>query len=403
MSALFPISRSLGNRLAGRLPRRAFLGLAGAAVLAGCGDLALPGPGRPGPRVDPAQPVVVALLVPGGSADQGQQILASNLENAARMAVADLSGVQIDLRVYATEGRPERAVEVARQAIGDGARIILGPVLGPEAAAVGPAVAPAGINVLSFSNNVEIAGGNVFVLGMTFDNTAQRLLSYAAAQGRRQVMVVAEGNLRGEIATNAIRRAATGTGASIVATESYAFSQAGVTNAVPAIAATARSSGAQAIFMTDDTSGALPVLAQLLPDNRVAHPQFQFIGLTRWDIPTAALQLRGLQEGWFALPDPATVQRFESRYRAAHGADPHPIAGLAYDGIAAVGALLSTGQPDALSRAALTQGSGFAGVNGIFRLLPDGTNRRGLAVATIRDQAVVILDPAPRRFGGPGS
>ena len=48
-------------------------------------------------------------------------------------------------------------------------------------------------------------------------------------------------------------------------------------------------------------------------------------------------------------------------------------------------------------------GSGFVGVNGVFRLLPDGTNQRGLAVATIRDNAVVILDPAPRSFAGSGS
>ena len=112
--------------------------------------------------------------------------------------------------------------------------------------------------------------------------------------------------------------------------------------------------------------------------------------------------MRGLQEGWFALPDPALTERFEARYTSAYGSSPHPIAGLAYDGIAAIGALLASGRPDALSRAALTQGSGFVGVNGVFRFLPDGGVQRGLAVATIRDNAVVILDPAPRSFAGPG-
>ena len=398
MTVVSPL-RPLGNRL----PRRAFLTLAGATALTGCSGLALPGlSGGPGPVVT-GQGVTVALLVPSGSADQGQQILAASLENAARLAVGDLTGVTVDLRVYGTEGRPERAAEVARQAVADGAQIILGPVLGPEAAAVGPAVAPSGVNVISFSNNAAIAGGNVFVLGLTFDNTARRMLSYAAAQGRSRVMIVAERNARGELASAAIRRGAAGTGATIVATETYEFSQSGIVNALPAIAATARSSGAQALFFTDDTAGALPILSQLLPDNRVAHPQFQFLGLTRWDIPPASLQLRGLQEGWFALPDPGLTSRFEARYQAAHGSAPHPIAALAYDGIAAIGALLGTGRPDALSAASLTQGSGFAGVNGIFRFLPDGTNQRGLAIAAIRNNAVVILDAAPRSFAGAGS
>jgi hypothetical protein len=395
------VSRS--TRIGNRLPRRSFLTLAGAAALTGCGNVTVPGFGASPPRVDPSRGVTVGLLLPSGSSDQGQNILAASLENAARLAVADLGGVQIDLRVFETRGNPARAAEVAREAVAGGAQIILGPVLGPEAAAVGPAVAPGGVNVLSFSNNASIAGGNVFVLGMTFENTARRLLRHAASEGRGQVMIVAERNARGELATAAIRGALPGTGATIVATQSYEFSQAGVVNALPAIASQARSSGAQTLFFTDDTAGALPVLAQLLPDNRVAHPQFQFMGLTRWDIPPASLQLRGLQNGWFALPDPGLVSRFEARYSAAYGAAPHPIAGLAYDGVAAIGALLGTGQPDALSRASLTQGSGFAGVNGIFRLLPDGTNERGLAVATIRENAVAIVSPAPRSFTGTGA
>ena len=148
---------------------------------------------------------------------------------------------------------------------------------------------------------------------------------------------------------------------------------------------------------------ALPVLAQLLPDNRIGPPQFQFMGITQWNVPPATLQLRGLQGGWFVMPDPEITAQFEARYAQAHGEAPHPIAGLAYDGIAAIGALLRTGAPDALSRASLTQGSGFAGVNGVFRLREDGTNDRHLAVATIRDNAVVILEPAARSFAGSGS
>jgi len=397
MSVLFSLVRRLGNHA----PIRGILAVTGLAALSACGPVAF---SPVAPRVDPsAGPVQVALLVPGGSSDSGQRVLATSLENAARMAVADLSGVAIDLRVYETAGDPARAAQVARQAADAGARIILGPVFGGEANAVGTAVASSGLNVLSFSNNAGIAGGNVFILGQSFENTAHRLLEYAAAQGRGQVMVVAERTTEGEIAQAAIQSAVARSGASIVATESYAFSQQGIVEALPAIAATARSSGAQSLFFTANTAGALPVLAQLLPDNRIAHPQFQFVGLTRWDIPPATLQLRGLQEGWFAMPDPGLTARFEDRYRAAYGSDPHPIAGLAYDGIAAIGALLATGQPDALSRASLTQGSGFVGVGGVFRFRTNGTIQRGLAVATIRNNSVVILDPAPRSFVGTGS
>ena len=55
-----------------------------------------------------------------------------------------------------------------------------------------------------------------------------------------------------------------------------------------------------------------------------------------------------------------------------------------------------------MSAAALTQGQGFAGVNGIFRFRADGTNERALAVLQIVNGGVQVLDAAPRSFGGAG-
>ena len=159
----------------------------------------------------------------------------------------------------------------------------------------------------------------------------------------------------------------------------------------------------KALFLTANTAGALPLLTQLLPEAGVSQEQYQFIGLSRWDIPPQTLELPGVQGGWFALPDPNKTGQFRSRYQAAYGDTPHPIGGLAYDGIAAIGALVGAGQSDALTGAALTQSAGFQGVGGIFRLLPNGTNQRGLAVATIQDRQVVVIDPAPVSFAGAGS
>ena len=156
------------------------------------------------------------------------------------------------------------------------------------------------------------------------------------------------------------------------------------------------------MFLTSSPAAGLPLLAQLLPEAGVTPGRTQYLGLTRWDIPAETLRLPGLQGGLFTLPDPSATSAFRSKYQAAYGSAPHPIAGLAFDGIAAVGALVSQGKSNALSQASLTQGSGFQGATGIFRLRGDGTNERGLAVATIRNNQVNIVSPAPRGFGGAG-
>ena len=355
-----------------------------------------------GPTIDTSAPVPVALLVPSGSGQAGDEFLAQSLQNAAKLAISDLSGVQIDLRVYSTGGQPGQAAAMAVKAVEEGAQIILGPVFAQEANAAGVAVNSRGINVLSFSNNPDIAGGNVFVLGQTFETTATRLASYAARNGKRKLMVVHDRNTGGELGLAAIRAGAGAAGSSVVAVGNYEFSQNGVVAAVPGIVASAKSSGADAIFFTADTAGALPLVTQLLRENGVGGEATRFIGLTRWDVPTASLGLPGLQGGWFAMPDPGLYQQYQARYSAAFGSQPHPISGLAYDGIAAIGALVKQGKANALTGAALTQGSGFVGVNGIFRLRKDGTNDRGLAVAEVRGGQMVVVDAAPRSFGGAG-
>ncbi len=392
--------RSAPEATAG-LRRRLLGGLFAVGFLAACEPGVMTGAG--GPSIDTSAPIPVALLVPGGSGQAGDEALARSLENAARLAVSSLQGVQIDLRVYNTAGRAEVAAQQATQAVNDGARIILGPVFASSATAAGQAVAGRGINVLSFSNNVDVAGGNVFVLGPTFQNTANRMTSYARSRGKSRILVVHERNDAGEQGRRAIERAAARSGVTLAGVQGFDFSQQGVVEALPQIADAARSGNADSVFFTSNSAGALPLLTQLLPDNRVGPDQFQYMGLTRWDIPSNTLSLPGVQGGWFALPDPELSAQFNSRYNAAYGQSPHPIAGLAFDGIAAIGALASAGNRDALTRSALTQPEGFVGVNGVFRLLADGTNERGLAVAEIRDGAVSIIDPAPRRFVGPGS
>lgn len=379
-----------------------FFAFASLLWLAAC-DVTLDPNANTGRTIDVSEPIEVALLVPGGSAQEADNQLARNFENAARLAIADLEGAEIDLRVYNTAGgNPQQAAIAATQAVNDGAKIILGPLFGEAANAAGVAVAARNVNVLTFSNNTAFAGGNVFLLGATFQNTANRLVRYANGRGIARYMIVHGEDLAGQVGRDAIATAIVSTGSEVAGVASYPLSQQGIFTATREIVDTVRRSGAQAVFTTAGASADLPIVATALPDAGMDTEAAPFIGLTRWDTLPQLRDLPGLEGGLFALPDQGTTTLFDARYTATYGEAPHPLAGLAYDGIAAIGALAAAGNRGAVTKEALIQPQGFRGTAGVFRFLPNGLNERGLAVATFQENQVVILDPAPRSFGVPG-
>ncbi|MGP6087702.1 penicillin-binding protein activator [Antarctobacter jejuensis] len=377
--------------------------LIAAAALSACDPSALTNIGKSGggdgPRINTSEPIPVALLLP--KSDQGAAPIAVSLENAARMAIAELGeGVTIDLRVYDTGGQAPTAAAMAQKAVDDGAKIILGPLRADAVNAAGVAVADKGVNVLGFSNNPSIAGGNVFVLGPTFANTANRMLSYAKRNGRSNVVIIYSDDVEGQFGKLAIEQAATANGVRVVGAEPYQLSIEGVNAAAQAAGRVVSSGAADSVFITTSANNAaMQILLSQMPAAGVSPDQIQYMGLTRWDVRPELFSMAGAEGAWFALPDTQRLSGFSGRYGAKYGATPHPLAGLAYDGISAIGALAREGRADALSTTALTSTS-FTGTGGVFRLLNNGSNQRALAIATVKDKQMVILDPAPSSLSG---
>ncbi len=373
------------------------------ATLAACAAPGARVAGNDGITVDPSQPVKVALLLPYGTGDPGREQIARSLENAARLAQADLRDATLELTVYPTSGSTAGGSAAAAQAVAAGAKIIVGPLFSTETAgAEGPASA-AGLTLLSLSNNPSVAGGNVYVLGTTFRNTADRLVSYGQSRGLNSFGVVYPAGLEGETARDAVREAVTARGATLVASEGYNLSVEGIQAAAGPVAAAMTNAGANAVILTDGPTGGLSFISEALRGNGVT--QAQFLGMQRWDTSAEALAVPSLQGGVFAAPDPATLGAFRGRYQTAYGEPPHELAGLAFDAVAAIGALVAEARAQGgspFSTARLTQASGFAGANGPFRLTPSGVAQRNLAILVVQNGQAVVAERAARSFENVG-
>ena len=76
---------------------------------------------------------------------------------------------------------------------------------------------------------------------------------------------------------------------------------------------------------------------------------------------------------------------------------------LAYDAVALVAALVKTQGAQRFSEQVLTNSSGFAGIDGVFRFRPDGTNERGLAVLRVAPRGGASRSARRRKSFAPGT
>ena len=97
---------------------------------------------------------------------------------------------------------------------------------------------------------------------------------------------------------------------------------------------------------------------------------------------------------------PATgFNAFSGRYQKRFNSAPTRTATLSYDAVSLAAALARTQGSQRFSESVLTNASGFAGADGVFRFRPDGLNERGLAVLELRNGQIVTINAAPRDLG----
>lgn len=370
-------------------------------VLAACGDVSGPRPvaGDDGVAVDVNQPVRVALLVPLGSPDPNLQRIGRDLVNAGRLAQADVRNAQIDLQVYETSGTFEGGRGAATQAINEGAKIIVGPLLSTATAGAEPVARNAGVKMLTFSNNPVVAGPGVFLLGVTPGASASALVGYARSRGLGNFGVLYVQGETDEVIRNSVIEAVNASGGRVVSTLAYPYSQQGVIDSVAVMSVTLQNAGADAVFLTERSTAG--IVADGLRGNGLTADRALLMGLQPWGQDAETLGRASLQGAIYAAPDPGLLAAFQGRYANAYGENPHELAVLAYDGVGAVGAMVAEARSQGgspFSTVRVAQPQGFAGAGGAFRFSADGLSQRNLAIIEVQGGSAVVIDRASRSF-----
>jgi ABC-type branched-subunit amino acid transport system substrate-binding protein len=388
----FRIDRNWG------MPKRVLASLLVATSFAACGA---PGGGSgpsPGPSVTgSAGAVKVALLLPI-TASGSTPGVAKALKQAAELALFDFDNPNVSLVPKDTKGTPDGARLAAESALQDGAELIIGPLFAQEVTAAAPIAQQRGVPMIAFSSDEKVAGNGVYLLSFLAGRDVPRIVSYALSQGKRNFAELIPQSAYGRIAETAFAKAvAAGGGQAPVRATFPPDDSNAMLGPVRQVANAVKSSQqVDALFLPAGREQ-LPSLASLLASEEISSARVQFIGTGQWDYPNIGGE-RALIGGWYPAPDPKGWSSFVQRYSKTYGTSPPRIASLAYDAVSLAVSLSQNPPGQRYTFAQLTRPSGFSGVDGLFRLLSDGTCERGLAILEVREGGPRVIDPAPSAF-----
>jgi branched-chain amino acid transport system substrate-binding protein len=392
--------------------RRALAGLltTAGAVLAGCSSntsvlnsFTSPTPPPPGTSTAPAGNVIgtgevkAGLILPLTAAGNAG-IAGQSMRNAAELAVAEFNSPNIQILVMDDGGNAEAARQGAQQAIDQGAEIILGPLFAQSVSVVGQVARTRNIPIIAFSTDANVASAGVYLLSFLPETDVDRIVQYAASNGKRSYAALIPDNPYGTVVEAAFKQAVARRNGQLVALERYPHDKAAMAGPIRNVAQAA--ARAEALFIPD-SGDAVPDVVTAFATAGGNLKKIQLLGTGLWDDTRISTNPQ-LDGGWYAAPDGAGYRGFADRYRARYRQEPTRTATLAYDAVALIAALVKTQGTQRFSSTVLTNPSGFTGIDGLFRFRADGTNERGLAVLKVTASGSQIISPPPKSFGASG-
>ncbi len=356
-------------------------------------------------RVRQQKGVKVAMLLPLGAKGNSAKIAAA-LKQAGELAMFDFNNPDIILTAKDTKGTPEGAKAAAIEAVNSGAELIIGPLFSKNVRAAAPVAQKAGVPMIALSSDQKVAGNGVYLLSFLAGQDVDRIVSFAISHGKNRFGALIPDTAYGHILESAFKKAINRHGGQIIALKRFPVDPNGMLAPIEEIAKLARTSDPEtkepvevqidALFIP---SGAqiIPTLSPILPYFEVDTKAVKLIGTGSWDYSDIGRE-KPLRKAWFPGPDPKGWRKFTQRYAATYGKAPPRIASLAYDAVSLAVSLSNQPKGSRYTARQLTRSSGFAGVDGLFRLRTDGTPERGLAILEIQKFGPRVIDRAPRIF-----
>jgi branched-chain amino acid transport system substrate-binding protein len=328
----------------------------------------------------------IALLVPmsGSNGPVGQSIA-----NATTMALLDTNADNLRITTYDTATGADSA---AARAIRDGNKLILGPLLGTDVAAVVARARPADVPLITFSNDTAVAARDVFVMGVMPEQSIARVVDYSVARGAGRFAVLIPNGEYGRRAEVAFADRIAARGGVLAATERY---DRGNTSIVSAAGRLKAAGGYDAVLIAEAPRLAAMAAGTLREDGA----QVLLLGTELWSGEATVASSATLRGALFSAVADNRFRQFATSYETRFGEQPFRLATLGYDAVLLALRIARDWQPGRdFPAGRMLADDGFLGLDGPFRFHSNGVGERAMEVREVGNRAVSVVDAAPARF-----
>ena len=380
--------------LGGLISRRKAIAVSLTVLLAACQSAPPVGP-IPTPTPTPTTSTLpdddgrhrIALLLPlsGDNAAVGEAIA-----NATTMALLDTNAENLRITTYDTANGASGA---ASRAISDGNKLILGPLLGGNVPAVVAQARPAQVPLISFSNDSSVANDDIFVMGVSPDQSITRTVNYAFANGSRRFAILVPNGAYGSRAEYAFNYSVNGNGGSVVARETYDRGNSSIVGAAQRLR---ERGGFDTLLVAEGPRLAIQAAGAVRPAGSTSP---LLLGTELWSGEAGVASAGALRGALFSSVSDLRFAQFSESYRSRFGTSPHRISTLGYDAVLLTLRIAQDWTPGRnfpLSR--MRDPGGFLGLDGPFRFRADGVVERSMEVRQVGNGVIDIVDAAPAQF-----
>lgn len=372
-----------------------------------------------------AKKIEIGLLLPmsGKNKELGMSLL-----NAATVSLFENDREKkIKLVIFDSNDDAKSTESAFRKIIDRKIKYVIGPVFSNSLLAIEKLARDNSIVVISLSNNSDMLGkisnnGGIFIGGIYPQSQIDKITNYAIDRGKMNFAIIAPNSQYGQTITQYLKASVRSRNANFITSEFYDSSGRDIDRVVerainsfmiPESIKNNKSERAineydrtyPEVILIPESGKILSKIVASIKKQNVKEREIQLIGTSQWD-EISTLNDSNLTGAWFPAPESREFYNFEKRYYNIFKKIPPRISSISYDAVNAIIAVLRKNHLNSENMATIKHfidysengKSGFAGIDGSFRFLPNGAIQRNLSVLRVGNGDVNVLEKPAETF-----